>query len=182
MSDPGPTARPVRRRVEADTREPDPGRTGCLWVGGVLGVVAGVLFTFFLLPSILDWAFPPEHVAVGETFAHEGHVVTVRELSQGDASRDPAGSRRWRVLVELTANRSWKLGLDTFELRLEDGTEVPVTGIEGGDFVADDLRLPLGEPELVTLVFVAPNDSPPEKLLLDEPQAEFALPPVAVGD
>jgi hypothetical protein len=171
-----------RRRIDGTTQEKDAGRSGCLWLGGVLGVVAGVLFAFFAMPPLLDVLFPPEHVAVGETFDHEGRVVTVRELRAIDVTLvDPAGAQRWRVIVELTAERSWTLEFDTFQLRLDSGDEVKTAAFETKDLTPegsnDGLRLPLGEPALITLQFIAPDDSPPAKLILDEPQVEFDLPP-----
>jgi hypothetical protein len=74
----------VRRRVE----EPGPdttGRTGCIAVGAVLGIVAGALFTFFGLPPILHHFLGETHIGVGETY-------------EGDASypRDRRGHRSLR--------------------------------------------------------------------------------------
>jgi len=177
------TERPVvRRRLEPGAEPEDPARRGCLWIGGVLGVIAGVIVAFFAMPPLLDLLFPPEHVAVGETFDHEGRVVTVRELRALDATpADPEGSQRWRVIVDLTAARSWTLKFDTFQLRLESGDELKTNAIETRDLPVnggEGVRLPLGEPTLVTLHFIAPNaDDLPEQLILDDPQVQFDLPP-----
>jgi|GEM_PF-5809251 len=172
----------VRRRVDTEQKVEDPGRRGCLWLGAILGIIAGVLFAFFAMPPLLAWLFPPEHIAVGETLDHEGRMATVRELRPlASASVDPEGSQRWRVIVEVRADRTWVLDNETFQLRLDSGDEVPTAAFDHdgkAQTTEKGLRLPLGEPILLTLTFVVPDgQAQPEKLILDDPQAEFDLPP-----
>lgn len=178
-------AAPARRRLDAP--EPtDPQRAGCLWLGAILGVIAGVFVTFMVMPHVLDWAFQPAKVSVGETFAHDGRVTTIRGVTTSTTlPSDAAGARRWLVTLELTGNRSWTIAPDTFKLRLESGEELKAAAIDdpGLPQTGDGgVRLPLGDPVTITLHYAAPDDSRPEKLLLRDPQAEFDLPPAANRD
>src|SRR5690606_2182487 len=119
------------------------------WLGAILGIIAGVLFTFFAMPPLLAWLFPPEQVAVGETLDHEGRTATVREIRPlPSAAVDPEGSQRWRVIVEVRAARTWVLDNETFQLRLDSGDKVPTAAFEHDGKAQNTekgLRLPLGE-------------------------------------
>lgn len=165
MSHPEPAPAPARRRLDVEMKEEDPGRSGCLWLGGVLGVVAGVLFTFLAVPPLLDWAFPPERVGVGEEFAHEGLILRVASVERLD--------EQWRITVDVTVRKTWHAQLDDFVLHYDSGTERPPIAANS----TPPSSIGLGQSGTLTLVFPAvTNGADPSMLWLDDPQVEFALP------
>lgn len=165
MSHPSPAPAPARRRVDIETKEEDPGRSGCLWLGGILGVIAGVLFTFFVLPPLLDWAFQPERIGVGEEFAHEGLVLRVTSVERLD--------EQWHITIDATVRKTWHAGIDDFVLRYDSGTERPALA-EGS---TPPSSIALGDSGTLTFAFPFVTDgAEPELLKLDDPQVEFALP------
>jgi hypothetical protein len=175
-----PATRRTRIPVEDDAPEPDPLRTGCLWVGGVLGVVAGIAVTFLAAPSILNFFFPAETIAVGESFEDSKLTMTVEGITAGESSTVPAGTppgpkRMFVVELAVGARSSWNTTYENFVLVLDNGEEQHAS--DPNRDVGGELSVPQGGGS-VALAFRFPLDEEgaPDSLHLEEPPVKFELP------
>lgn len=161
-------------------REPDPARTGCLWVGGIVGVVVGVVVVFFAVPSILNFLFPSETIAVGTTFENDKLELRIVEVVRGELEKDPGNDAAYVVRLEVNAKSSWSPRYDNFVLVLDDDTEIraeshgrapPIEQAPANAAVPQgrsvlELQFSKGEPTLAK----------PDSLHLEEPPVKFELP------
>ncbi|MGH2609727.1 MAG: hypothetical protein ACRDHF_11670 [Tepidiformaceae bacterium] len=164
MTEPEPQR--ARVRIEDPLPEPDPVRTGCLWAGGVLGVIAGVVVTFLAVPSILNFLFPSETIEVGKTFENDKLTMRVESVERAEFL-DEFG---YAVRLWVDARSSWSPSEENFVLVLDDGTE-----IRAGN---PNLRFPQGE-VTIRLEFPAgaePDLAEPDSLHIEEPPVKFELP------
>ena len=116
----------TRLRVPVDDARPapDPARTGCLWIGGIVGVVVGVVVVFFAVPSILNFLFPSETIAVGETFENDKLELKIVEVVRNEIEKEPENDAVYVVRLEVNARSSWSPRYDNFVLVLDDDTEI----------------------------------------------------------
>jgi hypothetical protein len=173
VSEPEPQR--IRVRVEDPTPQPDPARTGCLWVGGILGVIAGVIVTFLAVPSILNFLFPSETIEVGEAFQDDKLSIMV-----GNVYFKPNGLG-YIVDLSVEAKSTWRPEPRNFVLVLTSGEEIDATSVSiPGD---DSQRSPIPQGHsVVELGFpldARAQASAPDSLHLEEPPVKFELPPVA---
>lgn len=171
----------VRVPVAEPTPEPDPARTGCLWIGGVLGVIAGIVVTFFAVPSILNFLFPSETIAVGETFQDDKLTMRVEEVVLVELEIDPGGRAAYLVRWEVTARSSWSARYDSFVMVLDDETELPGTTVwvpHGQDKPPTTFTVPQGTSTLEVAFFDLERIQlpAPDSVHLEEPPVKFKLP------
>ncbi len=170
-----PEPQPTRIRVDDTVPEPDPARTGCLWIGGILGVIVGVIVTFFAVPSILNFFFPSETIAVGETFEDDKLTMRVKSVVRGQFL---SGDYGYALTVAVHAQSSWKPSPQNFVLVLEDRAEIKANYLYTSPSGSEGGRVPQGQSE-VTLEFPAGSDADladPDSLHLEEPPVKFELP------
>ena len=168
----------VRRRIE----EPGPdtrGRTGCIAVGAVLGIVVGALFTFFGLPPIVHHFFGEPHVAVGETFEGDAKVIRVTGMSIGGPppGTEVTSPRVAYVSLTVRTNKSWSPAPSDFKLELSSGDRVRANNPAKG--VTDSaLDFELGVERTLTLMFDLPArvELVPKYLHVSDPGVRFELP------
>lgn len=156
----------VRRRL-ADPAVPaeEPGRKGCLRLAMVLGILAGVVVAVLVLPRALDYFFQPERVPVGQTFAFEGLELRVQSV-------EPVAGGGWLVRMQALSRGGWKATLSDFQLEFAGGARVRASG--------PGKPQPNAAGELV-LAFPGAGAETPVRLLLANPQVEFALPAAAAA-
>lgn len=171
----------TRVRVEDPTPEPDPARTGCLWAGGILGVIVGVIVTFLAVPQILNFLFPSETIEVGETFEDSKLTIQVGQVLAEELEIDPGGRPAYVVSLTVEARSTWSAKYAAFVLVLEDDTELHARARSRShdepDF-PDDLKVPQGTSTLELLFFDVERMTlaPPDSLHLEEPPVKFELP------
>lgn len=162
----------VRVRIE-EPQEDTSGRTGCLTLGAILGIVAGILFVLFGVGPLLDFLFPTETIAVGSTYHDDKLTLKVNEVELLVFPSLPE-QRGFLVRMAVDARSSWNLEESRFVLKLEDGREIDgYASHEGGKLG----RVPQGA-SVVELVFVTGRENPPrpEALHISEPAVKFKLP------
>lgn len=173
-------SRAVRRRVE-EPKETTEGRTGCLVAGAVLGVVAGVLFTFFGLPPLLDRFFGETHVGGGEAYEGDAKVIRVTSVGVGAPPEAPATPPAERlvafVVLSVRTNKTWRPTPSDFRLEIAAGDRIRSGGPNPA--VADSgLDFELGKERTLTLLFELPRkvEIAPRYLHLSDPPVRFELP------
>lgn len=168
----------VRRRVN----EPAPdtsGRTGCIAVGAVFGIIAGALFTFFALPPILHHFFGEANIAAGATYEGDAKVIRVTDLSIGSPPPGTEVSAPRVAFVSLTVrtNKTWSPVPSDFRLELSNGDRVKANNPARG--VTDSaLDFDLGVERTLTLMFDLPGkfEVVPRYLHIGDPPVRFELP------
>ena len=181
MSDPSPPK--LRVPVDDARREPDPARTGCLWVGGIVGVLVGIVFVFFGVPPLLNFLFPSETIEVGETYEDDKLSLRVLSVVRDELEKEPLSDAAYVIRLSVVAASSWSTHYDNFVLVLEDGTEVrsePLFTRPPLDERPTSAKVPQGN-SILELIFSngEPTLSPPDSLHLEEPPVKFELPPVS---
>lgn len=164
----------------ADTRpEPDPARTGCLWVGGILGVIVGVVIVLFGVPALLNLLFPSETIEVGKTYEDDKLTMRIEAVEIRSSTSTPP----YEVLVvqiAVDAESTWTVSPANFVLVLDDGTELRSTEFllpfDQGEQSGARTRLPQG-PSLLYIAFSGRDVAvrQPDSLHLEEPPVKFAL-------
>jgi hypothetical protein len=169
MTDP----QPARRRVLAEASEPGGGHRTAWLVGGVLGIVAGVVVAFLVVPPVFDHYFGVADIELGkryrtESSGREAHI-TVREVRSG-----PEGTDSLEIVLAVDAPEGWGPGDGTFRLRWSDGlvsaattSEPPL--LEGADTGS-------GSFEVVLRYQLHPLDGP-RLDVLEYPGVRFHLQP-----
>ena len=176
MTDP---QRTVRRRLEKpETGEPA-GR-GCLIVGGILGVVAGVVLGLLGLPPLLNALFSGEPVGFDETYEGNGRVITILSLERGpDVLRGLPGGETAGVAIRLsvTARRTWEVEPRFFQLELTTGGRWVDAAPPVDALPETSLDFPLGESRELLLQFPIPpgREGDPKYLHLSDPNIKFEL-------
>lgn len=177
---------PQRTRIPVtDPRpQPDPARTGCLWAGGVLGVIAGIVVTFLAVPSILNFLFPSKTIELGETFENDKLELRIVDVLRDEIEKEPASDAAYVVRIQVEAQSSWSPRFDNFVLVLSDETEIrsqPRLRRAPLERQPTSAEVPQGS-SLLELSFSngEPSLAEPDSLHLEEPAVKFKLPiPVA---
>jgi hypothetical protein len=168
---------PVRRRVDTGATPQDTsGRTGCILVGAFLGVAAGVLVAFFVLPGVFRSFFGTADVFLGEAYNEEGRsiaVVEVRRVPGADGAEFPGV---FEVLLDVRASRTWEPGPADFELELTAGPRLRLLPPDPS-LPETSLDMPLGQSRQVLLRFAGSErrDAVPKALHIAEPRVRFLL-------
>jgi hypothetical protein len=173
---------PVRRPVPEREPEDTSGRTGCIAMGGILGVIAGALFVFFGLPPLLDAFFGPADIAAGHAYSAEAKSITVESVAEspGFRAEPPPGPRMYVVSLRVRTNVSWHPALKDFELELQGGGSSISALPPSPDVPSTDLTVTLGQERVLILRFpVSSADHAPRALRLRDPNLRFLLPPVS---
>ena len=156
----------ARVRIE-EPQEDTSGRTGCLVIGAVLGIIAGVLFVLFGVGPLLNFLFPTETIAAGD--AYHNDKLTLRVDSIAPAADDDSA---YVIHLAVDAKSSWNLEESRFVVKFADGREVEANPA-GPDGPLN--RVPQGASTL-SLTFPAGTAARPETLHLSEPPVKFELP------
>jgi hypothetical protein len=163
---------PVRRPVPESEPEDTSGRRGCVVAGGVLGIVAGILFAFFLMPPLLHHYFGETDVRVGAGYSAGGKmigVVAVRAI----------GGEGYEVQLQVSTTHTWTPAPDDFQLEFS-GQSVRVTAEPPSDSLPEsDLAFPSGADRLLVLRFPVIQAGQPIALHLSNPRVRFLLPPAS---
>jgi hypothetical protein len=146
----------------------------------VLGIVAGVLFTFLGLPPILHHFFGETHVAVGETYEGDAKAIRVTDLGIGGSppGQEVTSPRVAYVSLTVRTNKTWVPAPSDFKLELPNGDRVKANNPAKG--VTDSaLDFDLGVERTLTLMFDLParGEVVPRYLHISDPPVRFDLPP-----
>ena len=170
---PAESPRTRRRVVEADVETSRDGRTGCLVIGGLLGIIAGALFAFFGLPPLINHFFAEEHVAAGQTYSSGGRTIHAVGFSQTPSATI--------IDLEMTVNTTWDPQPKNFTVQYSSGGSwTKATGIVDaatGEQLNFDVAH-LGKPTTVRVFFPPePGRGTPRYLHLGDPHIQLELPP-----
>lgn len=178
-----------RRRVvvPGEGGAPDPsrqGRTGCLLLGAVLGVIVGLGFALYGLKPILKHFYGEQTVAAGQAYA--GDAKTIRVTYAGMVP-DPAlggftspASGSYYVTVAVTTNKTWAPKVSDFSVQFAGVNHWQPAVQAPGLGAADALVLKLATNQLVELRFSLPTGSATATatyLHIVDPRVRMALPP-----
>jgi hypothetical protein len=96
----------IRVRIE-EPQEDTSGRTGCLTIGAVLGIVAGTLFVLFGAGPLLNFLFPTDTIPVGESYHDDKLTMRVTRIASMDTDVDPGRHQGYLVEWDVEAKSSW---------------------------------------------------------------------------
>lgn len=105
------------RRVVLEKPDEKQDRTGCLAVGAILGIVAGIMIGMYALPPILKGIYGEKEVAAG--LRYEGDARTFQVVSTEVIPDEDGGPSRVIVLMDVRSNRSWDATLADWTLEVE---------------------------------------------------------------
>ncbi|MCC6382287.1 MAG: hypothetical protein IT304_07245 [Dehalococcoidia bacterium] len=168
--------RPVRDR---EGPEDTSGRRGCLIVGGLLGIVAGALLAFFVLPPLINYYFGTADVKAGKAYTADAKVIRVTRVEARPTTTRPGGPVQFAVRLSALTNKTWHPEVEDFELELSDGEHLTLLPPDEAE-PATSLDFDLGEERSLLLRF-APvvTAARPKTLHMKEPRVRFALPGAA---
>lgn len=140
----------------------------------------GVLVTFLAVPSILNFLFPGETIAVGETFENDKLELRIVEVVRAELEKDPGNDAAYVVLLEVNAKSSWSPRYDNFVLVLDDDTEIRAASTgrtSSTEHAPSKASVPQGR-SVLELQFSngEPTLARPDSLHLEEPPVKFELP------
>lgn len=139
--------------------------------GAALGIIVGVIFTFFLLPPLLEMFATATTVPYGEVYEAEARRLQVVSAERVDdefhVELQVRSNRTWDVTIA-----DWELEISTQSSRIEPLPPQPAIPETSLDF-------PLGEERTLLLRFPAPFrvDAEMLRLHLSEPWLTFELQP-----
>jgi len=137
--------------------------------GGVLGIVAGILFAFFLMPPLLHHYFGETEVAAGSNYSGSGKTI-------GVVSVRAVGGEGYEVQLEVRTKDAWTPAPDDFQLELSSQS-LRVTAEPPSASVADSsLALAPGVERTLVLRFPVIQAGQPKALHLSNPRVRFLLP------
>jgi hypothetical protein len=163
----------IRRRLDtAPPPEEVAGRRRWWWAGGVLGIVAGVLIAFFVVPPLMGHFFGTADVALGDTYSRDGRSLAVDEVRDSRAGEGDGGGQLVEVVLRVDVEERWQPRLSDFRLRLESGLILVPRS-------ADPPAFAPGPEARLSLTFAIPAgvDAAPRILELDDPKVRFHLYP-----
>jgi len=157
------------RRPVAPAAEDTSGRTGCVILGAVLGVVAGALFAFYGLPPILRSFYGETKVAYGETYTGDAKEIRV-ELVE-------AGGGQVRVTLAVLTNKTWEPNPAAFRLELSTGGDWIEAAAPEPSIPETSFDFDLGVSRTLVLVFPLPagSSASPKALHLSDPLVSLSL-------
>lgn len=160
----------VRRPVPESEPEDTSGRRGCVIAGGVLGIVAGVLFAFFLMPPLLHHYFGEKDVAEGRYYSSDGKTIGVVWVHA-------IGGEGYEVQLQVRTKDAWTPAPDDFQLEFSDQT-IRITAEPADNSATGSLAFSPGDDRLLILRFPVVEAGQPKALHLSSPRVRFLLPPV----
>lgn len=165
----GPT---VRRPVPESEPEDTSGRRGCIVAGAALGVVAGVLFAFFLLPPLLHHYFGETEVRMGAVYSAGGKTIRV-------VSVHAIGGEGYEVQLEVKTKDAWAPAADDFQFELA-AQSVRVTAEPASSSLQDSgMTFAPGDDRMLVLRFPLVQAGQPTALHLSNPRLRFLLTPAS---
>lgn len=165
-----------RRRLDVKDPAETAGRTGCLALGAVLGIAAGVVVALFIMPRVFDHYFGVSDIFIGETYDNDGKVITLESLKRIPDAEGREYPGQFEAVLHITARKAWPLAPSDWELELTTGARLDA--IAPDPAVPDSsLDLPLGDERRVVLRFPGTDrrDAVPEVLHLGLPKVRFHL-------
>ncbi|MFN0147930.1 MAG: hypothetical protein ACKVT1_15610 [Dehalococcoidia bacterium] len=157
-----------------DTPEDTSGRRGCILIGALLGVGAGVLIALFAVPPLFDHYFGTADVALGDSHTDGGRTVRVDRVEVG---ADYAGTMV-TVSVTVEGKTAWDFEVAAVRLELDDDVTLAGVAIIIRDAV-ERVRVAPGAPVQLDLSFYrAPGSTAlPRILHIPGLKARFHLQP-----
>jgi hypothetical protein len=174
------TAGRARRRVEAEDAEAPEERSarrGCMFVGGILGVVAGVLLAFFVVPPLMNHYFGTADIPLGKEYRGDGRVLRVVDATRVPGAGGEPYPGVFEVRLEVQSNKTWTgVGAGTFKLELSTGEQLKALEADS-DRPETSFDFPLGERRTLVLRFPGTErrDARPETLHVSDPRVRFHL-------
>jgi hypothetical protein len=167
----------IRRRISHERPvEEQSSRRAAWWAGAALGIVAGTIIAFFVVPPLMNRYFGTADLGLGSTHRADGGAYTMTEFSE-----EP-GADGTRILVatfRATSREGAKFGIGGARLHLEGGAILaPAPGIDGAA-PPGALTLEPGADLTLTLRFVVPAGlgTKPEYVEFTTPRARFHVEP-----
>jgi hypothetical protein len=156
-----------RRRLEQPEEQGN--RSGCLFLGAILGVIVGIMFALYGLPPILRAIYGEESVAAGRTYDKDAKSLTVGSVERLDDA--------FVVTMAATTNKTWQLEPDGIKLEIttqDEWLELLPPDPARPDTSLDFVR---GEARTLVLRFPAPArvDTRPVALHFADPRVRFEL-------
>lgn len=165
--------RPVRYSEEPQDAS---GRRGCLILGGLLGVVAGALLAFFVLPPLINYYFGTADVKANKTYTADAKVIRVTRVEARPTTTRPGGPVQFAVRLSALTNKTWHPDAEDFELELSDGEHLTLLPPDEAE-PATSLDFELGVERVLLLRFPPiATAAKPKTLHMKEPRVRFALP------
>ena len=173
---------PGRRRIidpqpEADTE----GRRGCLTAGAILGIIAGVILGFVVLPRVLDAFLAGEEIAAGESYIGDAREIGVLSVVTGIdvVVLDDGGTAPGTVVtLDVTSRKTWEIEPAFFQLELSSGGDWIEAAEPVESLPETSIEFELGESRPLLLQFEHPmNSGEPVYLHLSDPSIRLELPP-----
>lgn len=164
------TQAPIRRRLDLPDPAEREGRTGCLVLGAVLGILVGALVAFFVMPRVFDHYFGTADIFEGETYRGDGKVMRLESLQRVPDAQGREYPGLFEAVFVVTANKSWHPQPGDFILELTNANDVPGTAF--GEGVPP---LPLGDEVRLVVRFPGTErrDVEPEAVHIAEPDVRF---------
>ncbi len=122
------TEQPARRRVSSDIPTDDAsGRRRVLFIGAVLGIVAGVFVALFAIPPLFDRYFGVADIELGTAYRDGGFEVRIAGVEA--AAQAEGGRTVARVTLALKGDAgSWCPADDRLLLEFEGGVRAARSG------------------------------------------------------
>lgn len=167
---------PVRRPVPETEPEDTSGRRGCVVAGGALGIVAGILFAFFLMPPLLHHYFGETDVRPGAVYSAGGKTIGVALVRPFAGNLEGQG---YEVDLDVTTNTNWAPQPDDFQLELANGVRITAQP-PLPDSADASLTFAAGARRRLVLRFPAPGGAGEVIALhLTKPRVRFLLAPAS---
>jgi hypothetical protein len=160
----------VRRRLQTGQPGGSEGRSGCLMLGALLGVIAGIMVGLYALPPILKSIYGVESVARFDTYSGNGKHIRVLAVQSPPTSAVSPDSIV--VTLSVAADERWETSAEKWRLELADGER-----LEGLIVAPEPAVFEAGVPGQLVLRFpLLPGHEPvPEYLHLGGPRVRFEL-------
>lgn len=165
-----------RRRLDVKDPAETAGRTGCLALGAVLGIVAGVVVALFVMPRVFDHYFGVSDIFRGETYDNDGKIVVLESVTRIPDAQGREYPGQFEAVFRITARKAWPLQASDWELELTTGDKLAALAPDPA--LSDtSLALPLGDERRVVVRFPGTErrDARPEIVRLHLPKVRFHL-------
>jgi len=159
---------PQRRRLEPAAEETS-GRSGCVVLGAILGIIVGAVFAFYGLPPILRSMYGETRIAVGGTYTGDAKEIRVELIETGGG--------QVRLTVSVLTNKTWEPKPADFRLELSSGGDRIKAAVPEPNIPETSFDFGLGVGRTLVLVFPLPAGSVggPRALHLADPPVRIAL-------
>jgi hypothetical protein len=169
------SAPPARRRLD----QPDPqevaARSGCLWLGGILGVVMGAVVAFAVMPRVFDHYFGTADIFLGETYRGDAKAITLVSIERIPAAAGQPPPGWFEAVFVVTSNKTWAPEPSAFALQLEGAGDVRAIGFDGTRPGTALPPFPLAKEFRLVVIFPGSEklDAVPKSVELDAPEVRF---------